>query len=322
MSIDPEPPVHYHIIGGDGATYGPAEADEVRQWVQDGRADGNTQVRSEGSTEWRPLREWPEFLEHLVPPSGAGDQRGVDSEVEPQIPAWLGREPELSPLACLGRGWQLLRSNLALLIGAAALNGIAQLGAALIPAGQLILGGVLMGGLFALFLKCLRGQPATLGDAFLGFSSSFLPLMIAGVVMELVTPLALACFLVPGVYLLVAWQFSLPLVIDRGIGWWRAMEWSRRMAGRVWWPLLALLVLANLPSMISFALLIRALMTELGTAGTLGQLDFPAIAAAVERAQGPSILHAMVSLLNLPFSTAAIACAYETLFGDRPEETH
>jgi hypothetical protein len=51
----------YRIIGADGREYGPISADQVRQWVAEGRAIATTRILTEGSTEWKLLGSLPEF---------------------------------------------------------------------------------------------------------------------------------------------------------------------------------------------------------------------------------------------------------------------
>ncbi len=51
----------YRIIGVDGKEYGPVSFDELRRWIAEGRANGQTPIREEGGGEWRPLREFPAF---------------------------------------------------------------------------------------------------------------------------------------------------------------------------------------------------------------------------------------------------------------------
>jgi hypothetical protein len=51
----------YKIIGADKKEYGPVTADQIRQWIAEGRANGQTMVQAEGSTEWKPLASFPEF---------------------------------------------------------------------------------------------------------------------------------------------------------------------------------------------------------------------------------------------------------------------
>ncbi|MCX7867344.1 DUF4339 domain-containing protein [Limisphaera sp. VF-2] len=56
----------YKIIGGDGREYGPVSADQIRQWVRENRANADTRACAEGTTEWRPLRDFPEFADLWV----------------------------------------------------------------------------------------------------------------------------------------------------------------------------------------------------------------------------------------------------------------
>lgn len=52
----------FNIIGADGKQYGPVTADQIRQWIQEGRASGATQIQPVGRDVWQPLREFPEFV--------------------------------------------------------------------------------------------------------------------------------------------------------------------------------------------------------------------------------------------------------------------
>jgi hypothetical protein len=51
----------YKVMGSDGKEYGPVSAETLRQWMAERRANGQTRVRLEGSDEWKPLSDWPEF---------------------------------------------------------------------------------------------------------------------------------------------------------------------------------------------------------------------------------------------------------------------
>ena len=39
----------YRIIGADGREYGPIPAEQLRQWIREGRADAQTRARAEGA---------------------------------------------------------------------------------------------------------------------------------------------------------------------------------------------------------------------------------------------------------------------------------
>jgi uncharacterized RDD family membrane protein YckC len=49
------------IIGGDGREYGPVTADQVRTWINGGRANLDTRAKALGSEEWRRLGDYAEF---------------------------------------------------------------------------------------------------------------------------------------------------------------------------------------------------------------------------------------------------------------------
>ena len=58
----------YKIIGGDQREYGPITAEQLREWIAEGRANGQTKVQIEGGSEWKPLGSIPELAIALGPP--------------------------------------------------------------------------------------------------------------------------------------------------------------------------------------------------------------------------------------------------------------
>ena len=58
----------YTIIGADGKQYGPVSADQLHQWIREGRVDGRTLVQGPGSTQWQPLANIPELMPATPPP--------------------------------------------------------------------------------------------------------------------------------------------------------------------------------------------------------------------------------------------------------------
>jgi hypothetical protein len=58
----------YKIIGADGREYGPISAAGLRQWLNEGRAHGQTLTQAEGMTGWKPLASFPEFADLAAPP--------------------------------------------------------------------------------------------------------------------------------------------------------------------------------------------------------------------------------------------------------------
>ena len=58
----------YKIIGADGKEYGPVSAEQLRQWLTEGRVNQQTRVLAEGSTDWKALGEVAE-LNAATPPA-------------------------------------------------------------------------------------------------------------------------------------------------------------------------------------------------------------------------------------------------------------
>lgn len=56
----------YKIIGHDQKQYGSVTEDQLRQWIREGRANAQTRVQLEGTTEWKTLGERPEFQTALA----------------------------------------------------------------------------------------------------------------------------------------------------------------------------------------------------------------------------------------------------------------
>ena len=61
----------YKIIGADGKEYGPVSADQLRQWLGEGRINAQIKVKSDTMTEWQALGALPEFAAQCTAPAAA-----------------------------------------------------------------------------------------------------------------------------------------------------------------------------------------------------------------------------------------------------------
>jgi TM2 domain-containing membrane protein YozV len=80
----------YKIVGVDGRQYGPVNAEEIRRWIADKRANAQTLVQAEGSPDWKPLGSFSEFVSELKavpPPPIAPPPSAVVSRASNKIPA-------------------------------------------------------------------------------------------------------------------------------------------------------------------------------------------------------------------------------------------
>jgi GYF domain 2 len=64
----------YKIIGADQKEYGPITAEQIQQWIRDGRVNAQTQARLEPGGNWQPLSAFPEFAATLQPGVAAPGQ--------------------------------------------------------------------------------------------------------------------------------------------------------------------------------------------------------------------------------------------------------
>jgi hypothetical protein len=245
----------YTIIGGDGKEYGPVTAEQVRSWVAGGRANMKTRVKAQGSDEWKSVADFPE----LTGAAAAG--------APPPVPAG-----KLDVMGCYERSWALLRANFWPLVGVNFLMVLILVAVGANTFGAVVvwplLGGLVIAGQHYYFLLKIRGQPATLKDAFAGFTKAFVPLLLADVVLSFFYSLGLMCLVLPGIYLIVAYSFTYVIAVDRGLGFWEAMETSRKVVTSQWWRVFGLILLA-FPFMLlgAFALVIGLLVTMPLTTG-------------------------------------------------------
>jgi uncharacterized membrane protein len=268
----------YKIIGADQKEYGPVTAEQLRQWFGEGRVNGQTLIRPEAETEWRPLSSVPEFADLLrsaPTPSSAPFPSAPGATVAPPIETVLARDFNLDIGACISRSWDLFKAHFWPMVGisalimliSAAINQILSLGShsviqrmimsrqvsplgISVVAGTSLLGSpiytVLTAGTFKYYLRLIRGEPASIADAFAGFSPAAGQLILLGLVTGILNLIGFLLCIIPGVYLSVSWVFALPLVIDRGLGFWEAMEVSRRVVSKHWFITFAFLLVIGL----------------------------------------------------------------------------
>lgn len=254
---------------------------------------------------------------------GAGDSRGAHLGAEPTEDAEeayariIGTGRSFAIGDVITRGWNVVSANLGLAIGATALVFVVLMVASLIPCVgsiiNLVIQGPMIAGLWVVFLKLHRTGSANFEDAFAGFQM-FLPLFLVTLVQTLLTVVALIpafglfflggvlsnesetlgvllmvvgglVALVPAIYLGVSWAFSLPLVVDKKLDFWPAMELSRKVVQRHFFSVFGLMICVGLIVMVGLIALCVGI------------------------------------LVAIPVGLAAMAAAYEDLFGNTVPRT-
>src|SRR3954470_12412464 len=159
--------MNYFMIGGDKQEYGPVNAELIKQWIREGRANGDTLLRAENETEWKPLRTFADFQTQTPPgppplPSFAPAPAPTTTAIpEPNdVPVDVGH--------AFARAWHLVAQHFGTIASASLLVWLLYTAMMYVPCGVLtmLFYGPLFGGLYMLFIKLIREGDASVGDLF------------------------------------------------------------------------------------------------------------------------------------------------------------
>jgi hypothetical protein len=224
----------YTIQGGDGKEYGPVTAAQVRSWIAAGRANLQTRAKAEGSDEWKTLADFPEVT---APATAAGLPLAV-------------RAGKLDIISCYERSWELLKSNFWPLVGTSLIISLLlgvvvgiQTAAPYLQIISPLFAGPLVGGWYYYVLRTIRGEKASIGDLFSGFTKAYGNLVAVGFLVSTFIVVGLFILVLPGIYLAIAYSFAYILATDKRLSFWDSMETSRRTITRQWWRVLGLILL-------------------------------------------------------------------------------
>ncbi len=113
-----------------------------------------------------------------------------------------------------------------------------------------------LAGLTTIGVRRVAAQSFSWKLVFSGFSR-LLSVTVAGFLMLLLITCGFFLLVLPGVYLAVGYSLALPLIVDKGLGPWQAMEMSRRAVQQKWWRIFTaylLMYLVYFLSMIPFGI--------------------------------------------------------------------
>lgn len=114
----------------------------------------------------------------------------------------------------------------------------------------------LMAGLYMMGVKIVAKVPVTAGEV-VAYFNQFLNLAIAGVLIYVLVIIGVIFLILPGIYLGVAYGMALPLIVEKNMKPWEAMETSRKAITHHWFKIFGLyfvLVLIMMLAMIPLGL--------------------------------------------------------------------
>jgi uncharacterized membrane protein len=107
-------------------------------------------------------------------------------------------------------------------------------------------------GIHIMGMRHAENKSVSAGSIF-GYFNKAPTVLLCYLIMMIMIILGIVLLILPGIYLMYAYMFSLPLVVEKNMSAWRALETSRKVLTRVWFRffgLLLLLMLINIIAMI------------------------------------------------------------------------
>lgn len=108
-----------------------------------------------------------------------------------------------------------------------------------------LIGGALQAGLFYTAVRWVGDRSISLKHLFSGLPK-IISIFFALLFMLLMVISGTVLLVFPGIYLAVGYLLTLPLIIDRGMHPWQAMEASRKAIHKVWWQVFGILIVMSL----------------------------------------------------------------------------
>ncbi len=86
-------------------------------------------------------------------------------------------------------------------------------------------------------------------------------LFLAYLIMTIMIMLGIVLLVLPGIYLMFAYVFAMPLALEKKMGAWHSLETSRKASTKVWFRLVGLLLLVSLINLLGFLTIVGWIWT-------------------------------------------------------------
>jgi len=105
-------------------------------------------------------------------------------------------------------------------------------------------------GLLFMGMRQAAGKSISWQMIFNGFSGAA-QIILAALLQFILVSLGFLLLVLPGIYLVVGYALTIPLIIDKGLSPWQAMEMSRKAIHKIWWKMAGLFVVVGLILLVS-----------------------------------------------------------------------
>ena len=105
----------------------------------------------------------------------------------------------------------------------------------------------LLGGYYFFLIQVAKGKHPKIGSIYGAGFQNFGSLLFAAIIIFMGIILGLILFLIPGIYLIIAWSFIFYLIVDQNLNVREAFSKSRELIHNVgWWKTLVIVVMIHL----------------------------------------------------------------------------
>ena len=99
-------------------------------------------------------------------------------------------------------------------------------------------------------MRHANGGTVSAGEIFRHFGSIG-KLLLCYILQTLMILIGLVLLVLPGIYLMFAYMYAMPLIVEKNLGVWRAMETSRKALTRVWFRFFGLMFVIGLINIVA-----------------------------------------------------------------------
>jgi uncharacterized membrane protein len=120
-------------------------------------------------------------------------------------------------------------------------------------------------------MRHANNKPVSAGEIFRHFGVIF-SLFLAYLMLTIFILIGLVLLVIPGIYLMFAYIFAMPLILEKKMGAWQALETSRRASTKVWFRLFGLMWLVSLINLLGMITVIGWIWTVPWTVLTISMV--------------------------------------------------
>ncbi|WGL15593.1 hypothetical protein PVT68_12525 [Microbulbifer bruguierae] len=117
----------------------------------------------------------------------------------------------------------------------------------------------LTAGMMMIGIKIARDEEVSGTEVFAHFDK-ILPLAVGVVLMYVLISVGVLLLVLPGIYLMIGYVLMMPLIVDKNLGPWQALETSRKAVTKHWFPIFGFMIVLMLLYVAGFLALLIGLI--------------------------------------------------------------